>query len=442
METLDTIGGFLFGDGMDPMKVVKTFDIDGQQFYELDEKALIASYNGNVSYRLDNEYALENAVLDKYPNTRPMKDAKSLFTKCLKKGIDIISCLEREAALTEWLDNMQEIAEDCRQAGDIHNAIAAKCLFLSTVLNVIVFPSPEMLQRGHDTIDSIGKDFEGLDADAKEKAFVLAFECMAESANFDTGFQRVLIRDVLFPNCPGNDCRTRLEQRILRSPDEDEIAELRPLLNSMPPDNPKYKAKLAHEKQSSLIEEALDRKDFDEALKLCQNQGTGLDLSKYQLELSENISNTGIKRELLKSLALKDAQHFQKFKNAYSEDEWRETALSLVKDCEGTPLYIQLVIDQDLKGKMLELCMNNPSLTADLAERILPDSKELLAKLFVKNIYDKAEAATCRKDLREVCNLITKYKELFNVADNSLKEDFMKKNNRNRAFLEELRRVR
>lgn len=208
--------------------------------------------------------------------------------------------------------------------------------------------------------------------------------------------------------------------------------------------------------RETAIERALDRGDFEKAERLCL-EGEQKDSAyaglihkwkDYRYQVFEKLGDLDRQRSLAFELVTKynEYKDYQRIKNLYSTEEWKDVFEQLLAELgkgHNRGLYLMIITEERLEGRILEYAKANTSRIVDLYPYLIENHLSEVNTLFVKMIMRDAEVASDRKKYKAVCKNIKQYKKACGETNSrKLIEELMNKYPRRPAFLDELQKIK
>ena len=205
--------------------------------------------------------------------------------------------------------------------------------------------------------------------------------------------------------------------------------------------------------RSVIIQKAIADGQYEKAIDLCRHGeeqdskyiGLVKKWKEFRYTVYEITANTqGIKSLGLELLLNGDFDYYAKLKAAYRTDEWPCVLQEILEITEGkdqTGIYVNILIQEKLKTRLLEYCKKNIFSITLYYEHLLPEYKEDVGMIFVKLINERAARASERKAYKDVCGLIKQYKKACGNTAYIIRDELEKTYNRRPAFLDELSKL-
>jgi hypothetical protein len=199
------------------------------------------------------------------------------------------------------------------------------------------------------------------------------------------------------------------------------------------------------------IKKAMAGRQYEKALKLCLD-GENNDSSKaglvdewkeFRYAVYERTNNQEAQKELAMELLLNgNFDYFKKLKAFYQGNKWSAVLEKILKRLEikdNRGIYVNILIHEKLKLRLLEYCRRNPRTITSYYTHLLPEYKKDIGEMFVKNISESAAYAGGRSHYRNICSLIGQYKKACgSAAAHALRDELKTKYANRPAFLDEL----
>ncbi|MDR1564836.1 MAG: SWIM zinc finger family protein [Oscillospiraceae bacterium] len=202
------------------------------------------------------------------------------------------------------------------------------------------------------------------------------------------------------------------------------------------------------------IQNAVSSKQYDKALKLCLGGEEKEELSSesasgwkhFRYEIYEETKDTEAQKALAKELFLDGSfDYFIKLKALYEQDEWPLIRLEILEELDiqdHSEVYVEILIHEKLKLRLLDYCKNNIDDITELYPHLLPECKNDVGVIFTKYIQQQAETANDRSMYRSVCDLIRLYKKACGAAALDIRKELASQYPKRPAFLDELSKVK
>jgi biopolymer transport protein ExbD len=173
------------------------------------------------------------------------------------------------------------------------------------------------------------------------------------------------------------------------------------------------------------IERAMQNKDYDQVIKLTLDGETkdkkflGLvnKWKEYRYKAYKLSGKLDEQREVAMDFILNEKfEYYKELKNTYSTDEWVNIYPEIILLSEGknkgySNIYTKILIEEDEKERLLGYVKKHPSSVERYYKHLIPEFKEEVYKLFIKNIKKTASGASSRKDYQNVCAIINELKK-------------------------------
>ncbi|MDR1705843.1 MAG: SWIM zinc finger domain-containing protein, partial [Clostridiales bacterium] len=201
------------------------------------------------------------------------------------------------------------------------------------------------------------------------------------------------------------------------------------------------------------IEMALRKGNPAEALKLClegeaadaEYPGLVSEWKKYRYTAYERLNDIPGQKTLAEEFLKGGSfEYYEKFKAIYTAGEWPGILNRLLDDLEKNPhgAYTKILIQEDLKPRLLLYCHKYLNTLPQLYKHLLPDYKSEVGEMFKKIIAAQAGRASNRRDYKDVCGVIKHYGTACGkAAAKEIKLALMEKYPRRPAFIDELNKV-
>ena len=172
-----------------------------------------------------------------------------------------------------------------------------------------------------------------------------------------------------------------------------------------------------------IIEQAIAKKDYDKALKLClegekkdaDRRGLLLQWQKLRYKIYELTGNIDAQKKLAYEFTIEgDFDFYVKLSKLYSNDtkEWQqvfESIISAVTASHVKDIYVKILIHEKMKPELLAYCKKYLAYFPRYYLHLLPDYQDEVNKIFVELLRKKSAEAGSRSAYKEVCDLIEKY---------------------------------
>lgn len=203
-----------------------------------------------------------------------------------------------------------------------------------------------------------------------------------------------------------------------------------------------------------LIQMAIDKKQYDRALKFCEEaeweaDPRGREIKEWKQFRHKIYTATGdIEGQKVISLELlaDDFDFFVTYKSLYTEDEWPEAlkiALSKFDDKHRHEPYLTVLVHEKLKHQLWERCRESTSLIIRYYEHLLPDYSVEIGDKLLEMVTTSAARANTRNDYKNVCGLLKHYKNVSGKQKaDAVREGLKRTYARRPAFLDELSKIK
>lgn len=215
-----------------------------------------------------------------------------------------------------------------------------------------------------------------------------------------------------------------------------------------------YKKSLSNTLRIRVIEMAITKKHFEEALTLCAE---GIDLptatpyyAKQWLEhaffLHGMLGNTSAQRSIAFELAVKGyMEEFERFKQLYAEepDIWPEVLENFILTVEEEPRipyhFLEILKEEEQWGRLLYACQQNAANVLRFGGALQPYYAREIEQLMTSILLEKAEVANSRSAYHELAMILTRFKDLgYGESAQQLKQHLLTTYPRKRALSDEL----
>ncbi|MCL2149151.1 MAG: hypothetical protein FWH47_07440 [Methanomassiliicoccaceae archaeon] len=202
------------------------------------------------------------------------------------------------------------------------------------------------------------------------------------------------------------------------------------------------------------IEAAMQREMYDRALGLClegeevDSRYAGL-LNRYKdlrYAVYEKKGDVPAQKALGHELLLEGGRdYYPRLKALYDGKDWLAALEGILDGLEHgrqVGLYLDILIKEELKPRILEYCKAKTDSIVTLYAHLLPEHKKDVCAIFVKHIKESAGRARTRDSYRDVCLNIMKYRGACgNTAANAVRDELKRAYPKQPAFQDELSRV-
>lgn len=200
------------------------------------------------------------------------------------------------------------------------------------------------------------------------------------------------------------------------------------------------------------IQRFMKKGDFLEVVNLCiegeatdkQYPGLVRRWEKYRLQAYEGLGDITGQQELMHLFLLRDEfEYYAKLKKLYEPNEWEKVLKQLIKTFEKQSqlpsAYVDILIEENMKAKLLEYCKSHISSIRNLYPHLVDDYFAEVNQMFVEFIERNAGQARDRKAYKHVCSLIKIYKQACGDSPAyTLIDQLKQKYKRRPAFVDEL----
>jgi len=217
-----------------------------------------------------------------------------------------------------------------------------------------------------------------------------------------------------------------------------------------------YKNIKFSEFREKAIDNLIQSNDYFEVLRLCEDgiieeqeyRGQVKKWKQYQLVAYEKLEDKNKQSELLLEFIYDNHfEYYSKLKKLYQPSEWPSVLEEILAELEKQDyipnIYVEILIEEKMSGKLLQYCKSHISsikkLYPHLVEEYLEETREIYAKL----IEVEAGQATERKMYKKVCKTIVEFNKIFGsqYAQNII-SDFKQKYVKKPAFIDELGKLK
>ncbi|MBD3920961.1 hypothetical protein H8B09_19500 [Paenibacillus sp. PR3] len=204
------------------------------------------------------------------------------------------------------------------------------------------------------------------------------------------------------------------------------------------------------------IEQALRGKDYRRVIQLAeegeqQDQRLAGLMSKWQnyryaayKKLSLRNEQMQLAQELLLNGDYTYYQELESLAEGDKEDFYRAILIELKKsgNWRTRDVYLKLISDKDDRDEMLAYVRSNPSAIENYAARLSADYNEEVERIYSNYIYKAAGSSTNRKEYKQVCAMIKRYRKVFDSSGQSqIVGKLRNEHSKRPAFLDELSKV-
>ena len=172
-----------------------------------------------------------------------------------------------------------------------------------------------------------------------------------------------------------------------------------------------------------IIEQAMAKKDYDKALKLClegekkdaDRRGLLLQWQKLRYKIYELTKDTEAQKKLAYEFTVNDDfDYYVKLRKLYAEnaEEWQrvfDKIIAAVTKPHNKNIYTQILIHEKMKPELLEYCKKYFAYFPRYYQHLLPEYQDEVNDLFLKLLRKKSAEAGSRSAYKEVCDLIEAY---------------------------------
>ncbi|WP_088014103.1 hypothetical protein [Gottfriedia acidiceleris] len=213
-----------------------------------------------------------------------------------------------------------------------------------------------------------------------------------------------------------------------------------------------YKNVKLSEFREKAIDNLIQSNDYLEVLRLCEDgiiedqkySGLVKKWKQYQFVAYEKIEDKNKQSELLLEFIYDDDfEYYSKLKMLYHPNEWpgilEEILAELEKQRYLPTIYVQILIEEKMREKLLQYCKTHISSIKVLYPHLVEDYLEETRGIFKTFIEVETEQATDRKMYKKVCKTIVEFNKIFGSQYayeiiSNFKQKYVKKP----AFIDEL----
>ncbi|MDR1639332.1 MAG: hypothetical protein LBT59_06530 [Clostridiales bacterium] len=368
-----------------------------------------------------------------------------------KKAFKMLRDFEKKAlARNDWEKGKRELIQFADAAVEMGkqaeglNQLALYVLATREVLTYLKWPvksvyDEDLDDKAFDLVDLIWKFCEGIgNSEICEDVFNLVFKQVIDNPEFDPKSRRDL-RTAVVPCCANKNCRAELEKHLEKLDRNDAIVVRKDLILEFEGEEAarafmKANAQFVGSYARFFIEENDESEELEVAvLKLWHDRAKGDGLSswrytrvieKYLVKASERAIDINRSKRILKELASVNYEYFPKFKSLHSEDEWKDALEGFASSVEDADFYPELIDDEDMKERMLELCKQMPRFMLTYYDKLLPDYRDEFELLYKNDLRDRVKKAR-EKDIEEISQRLDKCEEIFGLDNGSFRKELM-----------------
>ncbi len=204
------------------------------------------------------------------------------------------------------------------------------------------------------------------------------------------------------------------------------------------------------------IEKAISENKLERALELCfSGEQTDCDYAGLVLQwkeiryvIYEKQNDISSQKNLAKEFVMcGEFEYYLKLKSLYDRKIWTEVMNEMVNTLENSKhkygIYIEILIHEGLKLRLLNFCKQHPSYVVRLYPNIIPEFKSELNEIFSSFITKEAAHSSDRKQYHRVCGVIIQYaKACGTQGANILRNELLLIHKKCPAFIDELNKLK
>jgi hypothetical protein len=200
----------------------------------------------------------------------------------------------------------------------------------------------------------------------------------------------------------------------------------------------------------------LEKKQYVEVINLCdegiikdkQYPGLVTQWKMYKYKAYEGLGDTENQRKLALEFVYGNKDEFYSIlKDLYTDEEWKHVLGEIVETFEKMSyqpeIYVNMLIVENLDSNLLDYCRKHKSRIVSLYQHLLEKYPDEVNEIFKEYIENTANEANERRKYKEVCKIISTYKQACGTKKaDELVVGLKKQHIRRPAFLDELEKVK